>query len=277
MKERISFIDRTRGLAILGVVILHSDFLSDSSEMIDFLQEFFSSSVLLFFAVSGYLSSGKPKADVHKKSIYLTKKYLIFLTLYASFFLILFKTNCVSNLESIIAPQIYFLIYLAFIQVATEYVVYNGKFTHEIICCALLLFIILKPVDVLHGSGVNQFILYILSYGVMKNIRSSRLKLILGFVFMFVIILRSPLTLLFLVSILLIHTFPIKFIEYIGVKSGAIFIWHTPLLMPIYARIVGHNNLSNPFYYTVLIGLTIGSSLVIAKIIEKRNIKYLKI
>ena len=55
MDDRISFIDKIRGLAIIGVVVLHSDFLNGQCEMITFLQEMFSSSVVIFFAIYAVL------------------------------------------------------------------------------------------------------------------------------------------------------------------------------------------------------------------------------
>ena len=277
MDDRISFIDKIRGLAIIGVVVLHSDFLNGQCEMITFLQEMFSSSVVIFFAISGFLSGKKQNKKIQKKSKILAIKYILFTIIYTCISFVLNQIGYLSNYSLFFAPQLYFLLYLSAIQLSVS-IIENFESNFACVVYILLLFYFtIAPIHRINGAGLNQFLLYFLSYGLFKNFSNSKLKPYLVVILTLQLINKSNEIFLLLLLLGILTLISCKWLEYIGSKSGVIFLWHTPLIMPFYAHIIGPSNLNMFAIYAVLIGLTIITSLVLGKMIEKQNITILMI
>lgn len=271
-ESRLSEIDALKGLAIIGVLVLHSSFEGRLGaafiETSTLLQRLFDWSVLAFFFASGALF--KNKENTQQQALQLSLKlgvpFVIYNLLYNLSFLLLNQTGVIETefemtgaqlaLMPFLSPafQLYFLPYLLLISLLF---LYSPKLMRKIplstissaaIVLTLICYSLLQFPGKSHGEALLKLPLYFsafcLGYLYRQN-RDKRLIRVAGLVLSFTafvsyFVFKIPLCLLSLAMpwalselfFSLKHFNIIQPFGYFGKASGSIYLWHTPLLLP---------------------------------------------
>ncbi|MGR5177889.1 acyltransferase family protein [Vibrio mediterranei] len=288
--NRNNGIDFLRGIAILGVVIIHSYFPGKMSEstlsIIGDLQNVFSWVVLAFFYSSGYFSSWKiNRIQLKKLSRKLLITCLFFSFLYLAIKLFIFGLGGFSSVTVMeilknslpMAPQFYFLVYLFVVMVLSS--AFNVWIVVVLSCVTIST---INTPDYYFGPEMELIPYYFLSYSFGYISRGKGVWYIFLITF-FMVVINQELTHLFLLVPFFVMYIGDNvsgrlagYINYLGERSLAIYVLHTPILLPAIMR--GMSALSNYSLINVIvsIGLTVIISIVIFDVIGRLQNKYEK-
>lgn len=304
-------IESLKGLAILGVIFAHSDFKNRFNanilELIFHLQLIFGWCVLAFFYTSGLL---KGKGPVKAVNVYLKARFkrlilpcLVFSLTYKMILSIIYLIER-GNLEATysvtlldifewllvpIGPQFYFLFYLFLISVVTHFILLKLKIEIIIyltpllfLCSVIFINIPSSP----YGPEVELIPLYAYSYvlGYISSSQNNRLVqqtyILLLAVVAAAMYLNQSFLYLYLISAVLIFGLLIKykiltelFIRLrLGKYSGAIYVWHAPLVLPVISIISNRFLGDGLSAFACMIILTILVCISISKMVDKYSL-----
>ena len=312
--QRVSAIDATKGLAILGVLFVHMGFTSrfDTATLgsIATLQRIFAWCVLAFFFASGFFHPDtKPVGSwqdfAKKRARRLLVPCLAFSWVYKLALLGLassgltpspfseVRRNVVEILREAFTPatpQFYFLAYLFFIAVAIHAMlrlqVLRSDFSRWLLAAILLQSYWILPLERPHGESLSQLPLYAATYllGIQfaklaHRLDGSRNAHALGAAVLVASLLAVAVyrpQILHLVPPLLISQlatciprWPQIPFAFLGRRSGAIYAWHTPLVMPLLSVLLTKFSLTGVPLILAMIIATLVISLTLDSLVRR--------
>lgn len=310
MSRRIE-IDSLKGFAILGVLILHSSFSNRLSPqtilLVQQLQIIFDWSVLAFFFASGVLfKSGSNLLKEIQKGLF---SYIIPFVIYNIAYNLLFHLVDWWNPNQIrgfsdsfnvltigfISPayQLYFLPYLFAIQALflSAIFLFHWKVeklvAYSFIAVAFLFYFLTEFPGVSHGSEFHKLPLYFSAFSLGIINRSNQPNHIRTYIQSAGVILLMLLSLyihvpIAVISLLIPFMLLISFscvrinkalalFAILGKRSGSLYLWHTPLLMPFINIILTKAKLPSLLNYSMTILITIGICILIHSILKRFN------
>lgn len=256
--SRNDAIDALKGLAILGVLVLHAQFNrfdSDTRAVVTAANAWVQWSVPAFFFAAGLLTrtpmySGALWAFLRARTVRLSIPFIAFTLLYKLLQIPLATLGLVPKWEWGVAggPQLYFLPFLlaVTILVAVFVVAVRGRKSLLVLGIALMAVptIILVPDTQTHGPHLSLLGLYASSYlagvSVAAGCRITSSILVLVASSIMVVWVADNANMIAVVVSPLLYLFLCRFrpaaltrpFLWLGRWSGAIYVWHTPLLMP---------------------------------------------
>lgn len=295
-KRKFPEIDAMKGVAIVGVVILHMSFegrLSPSAlSIVETLQVIFSWSVLAFFFCSGFLQ--KPVADIASLKVVVQKRIkrlivpcLAFSITYRILMTAIAKTGFFSwdfpiptTIPEIIeflffpiSPQFYFLYFLFAISVlhlGLELILSRKIYFWVIAFIFPAMYLLISVPESLHGPDNRLLPIYFLSYvfGYLAAIYEKEKQNKLVIFALIPIAITTILTKNILFVWLYIPVLFFWFLKYLpevthlfnktklGKYSSGIYVWHAPILLP-FMSIVSVKVIGGEWY--VLFPLLLGT------------------
>jgi len=268
-----------RGVAIFGVLILHSGFTGRFSTQTLALQallaRLFDWAVLAFFFSSGFLYTRSPAfiMTVKRRFISLLVPFFFYNAFYNLCFAGAEAVNWVhlESSESIAmrlasglfwspAFQLYFLPYLFIVSVGVCVLDRLIWSRHEWVYGVLLVFALAFYVwhgypKVSHGPELDKLPLYLAAFllGVMgrpilerRSANPIMVSATLGVLLCILVCSRIPFVSLAVPPCLAVMAGAIpkmatsKLVLSMGVMSGSIYVWHTPLVLPAFTRLLAH-------------------------------------
>ncbi|EHZ7343041.1 acyltransferase family protein [Vibrio vulnificus] len=289
-ENRNKNIDFLRGIAIVGVVLIHSYFPNKMSDetlsIVANFQYYFNWVVLAFFYSSGYFSTWHiDKSKIKKLFIKLIIPCLFFSIFYLIVKVIVFYFGGFNSLtiESIflnampMAPQFYFLLYL-FIVIVISHIL-NIWFL--ILASSLIVLFIPTP-SYLYGSDITLIPFYFLSYA-FGYISHHKSNYIVFTTVAIISVIKADAMYLFLLTPSLIMVLSryvngiiYNITTYLGRRSLAIYVLHTPIILPLLMGIMTKISNYSLLNFIISVGLTIVLSIFIFDIIELVRNKYEK-
>jgi fucose 4-O-acetylase-like acetyltransferase len=317
--KRAPEIDALKGLAIVGVVLIHipksGHFTDQALAFVETFQNIFSWSVLAFFFAAGFLSqtsqNNKDFSSYIKSRVSrLLIPYIFFnifykLALSAFYTFGLIKTadfpfpNTAHHLIAFVLspapPQLYFLVYLFFVQ-AISFAVLKNKYVYLAASFSLVAMVYIYSknstyaLTAPHGPQIENLPVYFLNFYIgiiiarLDSCSCSR-KLSLIFVMalgvgallagQFFIPLGGCIAVLSIFFALRCLCAELDFLlplQKLGLQSGSIFILHAPITISVIAKINGFLLSSGPLAILTLVLFTILSCLVLNAIMSKISI-----
>ena len=305
--ERNARIDVMRAIGIVGVVLLHSTFQSrfdpGTLELSTDLARFFDWAVLIFFFTSGYLQS--PGLSIRewlpKRALSLLAPFVIYNLAYNIAFFAMSKAGFheQANTVSRVIPwsfwlfhspafQLYFLPYLfgisLFFFLASKCKPGSSRwFSGGVTLAVIGYYAISGFPDFSHGPELQKIPLYLASFATGSLMRSPPLSGYRLLAFSLVALIAS------LYCLMKYHFTPISLaippllfcalssstwsgshpmIQSLGQQSGSIYLWHTPLLLPMFTLWEAHAHIPSLANYITSVILCIGSCLLIRHAID---------
>jgi len=320
--KRIAELDILRGVAIVGVLVLHSSFQGRFTEetlaVQGVLARFFDWAVLAFFFSSGFLhDQSAPVAITLKKRTWsLLVPFLVYNGLYNLCFVAgevmrwipagMVEVNSkllVTGLFHSPAFQLYFLPYLFVISIGVcgldRLTQRHHRSGYAMVLLLVLAFYIVRGYpEASHGSALDKLPLYLAAFliGVIcapfyKEPIAKPWMIAVGLVVVLGVLVLSHLPVVSLaVPALLVglaRAIPkianSKLLLSMGVMSGSIYVWHTPLVLPAVTRLLAHCGVPSLFNLFGSIGLTlvtcmllrVGLDAFFEKILKKRTPRFI--
>jgi peptidoglycan/LPS O-acetylase OafA/YrhL len=294
--KRIAELDILRGVAIFGVLVLHSSFegrfTQETLGVQAIMARLFDWAVLAFFFSSGFLyDNSVPFAmTVKKRSVSLLVPFLLYNALYNLFFagtvtLGWVQNNAFEMNSKILATglfhspafQLYFLPYLFVISIG---VCGLDKLTQRyhrsgyvaVLLLVLTFYLVRGYPEVSHGSAIDRLPLYLAAFliGVIsgpffkETVANPWMIMVVLVVVLGVLVLsRLPFVSLAVPPLLvgLVQAIPklanSKLLLSMGVMSGSIYVWHTPVMLPAVTRLLAHCGVPSLFNLFGSIGVTL--------------------
>lgn len=271
-KKKFPEIDALKGIAIIGVVILHMSFDSRLSlsalEIVETLQLIFSWSVLAFFFCSGFLQ--KPIVDIASLKSVIKKRMkrlivpsLSFSITYKILMMAIAKTGFFSwdfpiptTIQELMAfllmpisPQFYFLYFLfaiSILHLGLELLLSKKVYFWGVSFIFPLIYIFISIPESLHGPDNRLLPIYFLSYvfgyflGIHEKEQTNKL-IIFALIPITIAILLTKNLLFLALYIPALCFWTLKYLPEItnlfnktqlGKYSSGIYVWHAPILLP---------------------------------------------
>lgn len=189
-----------------------------------------------------------------------------------------------------VAPQFYFLVHLFCIAVAVHPVLRLRWFRHPctpwMIAAALLQSYWLLPLDLPHGEALTQLPLYAASYlagiGFTRSVQAEKLR---GFrpasgMLLFIVavaaasaarpqVLHSLVPPLLAAFAMLLPLRAFAPAALLGLHSGAVYVWHAPIIMPVISILLTKLPLNGWLLITGMTVLTLGTALVLESLVRR--------
>ena len=305
--KRIIELDVLRGLAILGVLVLHSHFASRFSKetlaVQDTMETLFDWALLAFFFISGFLNDSSVPflLAAKKKSASLLVPFFVYNMVYSLIFLAArpfgwINTDNVFSQALIIveAPfrspgfQLYFLPYLFLISMfVCSLDKLNNRHRGWAYICTLL-FVLAFYVSrgypaASYGPALSNLPLYLTSYlaGVFTKplwdkewVRSRFIFVALGLLLGGLVVFRcravsllAPPLIAATVRVVSSFHKP-KLLGSMGEASGSIYLWHTPVMLPAITKLLAFCGIPSMLNYFGSIFLTIAICILLRKCVE---------
>ncbi|MGD0252959.1 MAG: acyltransferase [Verrucomicrobiota bacterium] len=294
--KRIAELDILRGVAIFGVLVLHSSFegrfTQETLAVQAIMARLFDWAVLAFFFSSGFLydNSVPFTMAVKKRSVSLLVPFLLYNAFYNLFVAGMGTLGWVHNnafeMNSKIlatglfhspAFQLYFLPYLFVISIG---VCGLDKLTQRyhrsgyvvVLLLVLTFYLVRGYPEVSHGSAFDKLPLYLAAFliGVIGGpflkepvARPWMIAAVLVVVLGVLVLSRLPVVSLAVPPLLVGVVRAIskmansKLLLSMGVMSGSIYVWHTPVLLPAITRLLAHCGVPSLFNLFGSIGVTL--------------------
>lgn len=269
--NRIAQVDVLRGIAIFGVLVLHSNFTSRFSEQALAVQgtmaRLFDWAVLAFFFCSGFLHKKTDSLAVtaKKRFVSLMIPFFLYNAFYNLAFAVLARFGLVSSQQAdgnlarlavalISSPafQLYFLPYLFLISVGIcaldKLTQRHGRtFYGGLLVLAAAFYAWRGYPEISHGHAWEKIPLYVSMFlaGIMARpfLERSRgnaygIAIVFGIVLCVLFFSRRPFASVLVPPVLLAWIMAApgiarsKLLMLMGRMSGSIYVWHTPLLLP---------------------------------------------
>jgi peptidoglycan/LPS O-acetylase OafA/YrhL len=294
--KRIAELDILRGVAIFGVLVLHSSFegrfTQETMAVQAIIARLFDWAVLAFFFSSGFLHDNSVPFAIalKKRAMSLLLPFFIYNAFYNLFFAGMGTLGWVHNnafeMNSKIlatglfhspAFQLYFLPYLFVISIG---VCALDKLTQRyhrsgyvvVLLLVLTFYLVRGYPEVSHGSAFDKLPLYLAAFliGVIGRpffekpfARPWMILAALGVVLGVLVLSRLPVVSLAVPPLLVELVRAIskmansKLLLSMGVMSGSIYVWHTPIMLPAITRLLAHCGVPSIFNLFGSIGLTL--------------------
>lgn len=294
--KRIAELDILRGVAIFGVLVLHSSFegrfTKETMAVQAIMARLFDWAVLAFFFSSGFLhDSSVPFTIILKKRLVsLLVPFFLYNALYNLFFagtgtLGWVHNNAFEMNSKILATglfhspafQLYFLPYLFVISIGVcaldKLTQHYHRSGYVVVLLLVLTFYLVRGYpEVSHGSAFDKLPLYLAAFlmGVAGKPFFERqftnawvVVAALGFVLAILVLSRLPVLSLTVPPLVvgLARAIPrggnSKLLLLLGAMSGSIYVWHTPVMLPAITRLLAHCGVPSLFNLFGSIGLTL--------------------
>jgi fucose 4-O-acetylase-like acetyltransferase len=301
-RNRVPELDVLRGVAILGVLVLHSRFTGRLSERSlaaqALLARLFDWAVLAFFFSSGFLHARSVSftMTVKKRFMSLLVPFFFYNVLYNLLFAVAKAAGWLhlgepeskpiwlaSGLIRSPAFQLYFLPYLFMVSVAIcgfdKLVRRHNEWGYGGILFFVLGFYIWRGYpDVSHGPALDKLPLYLAAFliGVMgrpflerRSVNPSLIAAGFGIVLCILALARFPVVSLAVppLFVRLAGVVPklanSKLLLAMGVMSGSIYVWHTPLLLPAFTRLLARLGVPSLIVLFGSLALTLAACMVL--------------
>jgi peptidoglycan/LPS O-acetylase OafA/YrhL len=301
--RRIAALDVMRGLAILGILVIHSTFARRFNEgtmtVVLVLARLFDWAVLAFFFISGFLHDQGASAGVllKKRLVSLLAPFLLYNAFYnlcfAGFEACGFHTGnfqvngrlLATGLFQSPAFQLYFLPYL-FVVTMVVWALnklsrrHRGRVNIGMLLLVLVFYVTTGFPRVSHGPDYAKLPLYLGAYliGLVgrplfeKPCRvPGMVRVTLGVVLCLLVLLRitwvsllvPPLLFYAVAATRLLHES--RLLASLGKLSGSIYVWHTPVMMPFFTLLLAHLRVPPLLNFGVSFALTLGACVLLRR------------
>lgn len=305
--KRIAELDILRGVAIVGVLVLHSSFqgrfTKETLAIQGVLARFFDWAVLAFFFSSGFLhdQSAPVAITIKKRAWSLLVPFLVYNGLYNLCFVAgevmgLIPAGMVEVNSKLLATglfhspafQLYFLPYLFVISIGvcgldklTQS--YHRSMYVMVLLLVLTFYLVRGYPEVSHGSALDKLPLYLAAFLIgaisvpfFKKSIAKPWMIAFGLVVVLSVLVLSRLPVVSLVVppllVGLARAIPkianSKLLVSMGVVSGSIYVWHTPILLPVVTRLLAHCSVPSLFNLFGSIALTLAICMLLRFVMD---------